>query len=209
MGVLAHPHYQASGKAMLKRCSKCGLEKNITNFCHARAKKDGYHGWCKNCLSKYQKEYYKENKKKIRECVRAYQQTEKGKTMNACAKKKYYQTPNGKTALACGQKKYFQTPKGKIAMKRVMHRRNAQKKNTEATLTSDQWQLILKKQTNRCNMCKQKFTKKRVATVDHIIPVSKGGGLTFENAQALCRSCNSSKNAKLYLGFIQTWAHRQ
>lgn len=31
---------------------------------------------------------------------------------------------------------------------------------------------------------------------DHILPVSKGGGLTQDNVQALCRSCNASKSDK-------------
>jgi 5-methylcytosine-specific restriction endonuclease McrA len=44
-----------------------------------------------------------------------------------------------------------------------------------------------------------------LATQDHIIPVSRGGGLTFENIQALCKSCNSSKNAKLDKSFITVW----
>ncbi|ARU06160.1 hypothetical protein CCO03_17080 [Comamonas serinivorans] len=31
---------------------------------------------------------------------------------------------------------------------------------------------------------------------DHIVPESKGGPTTFENLQAMCRSCNSKKGAR-------------
>lgn len=34
-------------------------------------------------------------------------------------------------------------------------------------------------------------------TVDHVLPLSKGGGSEFLNLQCLCRSCNSTKSAKV------------
>lgn len=39
--------------------------------------------------------------------------------------------------------------------------------------------------------------EKNDLTVDHVIPLSKGGGLVPGNATILCRSCNSAKNTKL------------
>ena len=194
---------------MLKRCSKCGCVKDITDFHHNRTKKDGYQPYCKDCQNEYQKEFYKGNKEKRREYMREYTQTEKGKIVQIQAHKKYEQTEKGIMVNARAAKKFSQTPKGKMVRKKVMHKRRARMKNTEATLTLEQWTRIIKLQNNECNISKQKFTKRRLPTMDHIIPLSKGGGLTFENAQALCRSCNSAKKAKLDLGFIQTWSHRQ
>lgn len=37
---------------------------------------------------------------------------------------------------------------------------------------------------------------RRQLTVDHIIPVARGGGNAFDNLQTLCRSCNSSKGTR-------------
>jgi len=44
--------------------------------------------------------------------------------------------------------------------------------------------------------CKHCSTKENLS-IDHIIPVKRGGGNEPENLQALCIPCNSSKGAKL------------
>ena len=56
---------------------------------------------------------------------------------------------------------------------------------------------ILAKETNRllsspCANCGSKAD----ITLDHIIPISRGGRHSIGNLQSLCRPCNSSKNAK-------------
>lgn len=48
----------------------------------------------------------------------------------------------------------------------------------------------------RDNFTCQHCGTRRDLTVDHIYPESKGGELTMENAQTLCRSCNSKKGVK-------------
>jgi hypothetical protein len=101
--------------------------------------------------------------------------------------------------------KYNSSPLGKLTSTRSRHKRRALSKESPCTLTLLQWDKILESQGNKCAICGKRFCKSRPPTVDHIIPLSKGGGLTFENVQALCRSCNSSKNARLDHTKIITW----
>lgn len=54
---------------------------------------------------------------------------------------------------------------------------------------------LLGKYNFSCVHCGEKNEKK--LTIDHIHPVSKGGGDETDNLQILCKSCNSKKGAKL------------
>ena len=71
-------------------------------------------------------------------------------------------------------------------------------------------------QSGRCNGCGQKFHFKHF-TVDHIMPLARGGINDLENLQGLCYYCNNLKSDKSheYLikrlreeGFCLDWADR-
>lgn len=91
-------------------------------------------------------------------------------------------------------RRYQKTPEGKAASARACHRRRDAEKKTRCDLTDGQWKVIIEEQGNRCAHCGREFTEDLKPTRDHIVPVSKGGGLTYENVQALCQSCNSRKH---------------
>lgn len=62
-----------------------------------------------------------------------------------------------------------------------------------ANLTVTEWKDILKKYNHSC-ICCGKSRKEATITMDHIIPLSKGGTHTKENVQPLCKECNSKKH---------------
>ena len=49
----------------MKKCSKCGIEKDEASFCKGFRFKDGIKGSCKDCDSLYQKKWYKTNAEKV------------------------------------------------------------------------------------------------------------------------------------------------
>ena len=89
--------------------------------------------------------------------------------------------------------KYKKSPVGKVMMARILHNRREKIASAVNDLTPSHWITIIEEQNNMCNHCGCNFTDDNAPTVDHIIPVTKGGGLTYENIQALCRSCNARK----------------
>lgn len=48
----------------------------------------------------------------------------------------------------------------------------------------------------RCGYCNKKLTSKE-ATIDHVIPVSRGGKNTWDNTITSCFDCNNLKNNRL------------
>ena len=63
----------------------------------------------------------------------------------------------------------------------------------EGSFSFKEWEELKRKYAYRCLMCK----KEKLLTIDHIIPISKGGSDYIEKIQPLCRSCNSIKGTKI------------
>jgi len=65
--------------------------------------------------------------------------------------------------------------------------------STPFAFTQDEWIALCNQYDNRCLCCKASDD----LTVDHVIPVSRGGRNSIDNIQPLCHSCNSSKRNKI------------
>jgi 5-methylcytosine-specific restriction endonuclease McrA len=61
---------------------------------------------------------------------------------------------------------------------------------------------ILKAQKQRCAACRGKLPKNY--HLDHIVPLSKGGQHVPANVQLLCPPCNTSKQARDMIDFMQS-----
>jgi hypothetical protein len=58
----------------MKKCSKCKEEKEFIDFHKHKRTKDGYTSRCKECSLNDKKEYYENNKEKIKEKVKEYRE---------------------------------------------------------------------------------------------------------------------------------------
>jgi Skp family chaperone for outer membrane proteins len=197
---------------MKKRCTKCGIIKDLSKFYTDRKGKYGRRSQCKECRKKYDENnknrkkqysdiYCKKNRETLNQSRMEYYNN--NRELERQRRREYYK--NNKEKEKQYEIEYHKTPNGKATHIRGQHKRRARKKNLESSLTTEQWLYILEKQNNRCNICGRKFTIKRPPSQDHIIPLKHNGAYSSDNIQALCPSCNSSKSAKLDKQFIQTW----
>lgn len=69
--------------------------------------------------------------------------------------------------------------------------------------------IVFRKHNYTCTSCgvkclhpnKENYNQSNAATLDHIIPKSKGGSHTYDNVTLLCRSCNTIKGDKIVTDF--------
>jgi 5-methylcytosine-specific restriction endonuclease McrA len=74
-------------------------------------------------------------------------------------------------------------------------RRAQIKSSGGGNITAAQWQELKEQYNYTCLKCKRREPD-IVITLDHVKPLAMGGTHTIENAQPLCHSCNSSKQAR-------------
>ena len=56
----------------MKTCTKCGVEKELSEFCNDNTHKYGVSGTCKECKKEYDKKYRCENKAKLSESAKKH-----------------------------------------------------------------------------------------------------------------------------------------
>lgn len=71
------------------------------------------------------------------------------------------------------------------------HRHKARAHGVSATFTEQEWQYMLQLYDHRCAYCG--LRAKGTLSQDHIVPISQGGGYTWENIVPACKHCNPSK----------------
>jgi hypothetical protein len=74
----------------MKKCLKCGFEKDITAFTSDKLKKDSLDDWCRSCKKMKRQEYYAKNKEQELRKVREYQDAHRLKIGQQ--RRIYYQT---------------------------------------------------------------------------------------------------------------------
>lgn len=87
---------------------------------------------------------------------------------------------------------YSKTDNYRIGQINHKARRRCAEKNGNITLR--EWENILKNHSYKCVYC---GTKERKLTMDHVMPLSKGGEHNKSNIVPACQPCNSSKCNKI------------
>ena len=179
-----------------KRCNKCLETKPAGQFSSNKSKPDWLANDCKDCCIQYQQSVRRRNTKNGPSISRKRKKCPKCKRVKAASK--YGEAPStvdGLTAYCadCNRKNSrLWAKKNKAKVKANRQRRRAKKANAPGEYTLKQWEDRLNYWGNKCLICK---TRKEL-TIDHNIPLSRGGANWPSNLVPLCRPCNSGKRDK-------------
>jgi len=144
---------------------------------------------------RYQKEYRNKNREVLKEYFRQYYLDRRAEKI-AFQKQHYQKTREYQLRQ---HKKYYRENKHVYSAAR--NRRRALTKNCAEHHTAQDVKNILSRQRHKCANCKASLRK--AYHVDHIMPLSKGGGNGRDNIQCLCPKCNLSKSAKHPIDWAQ------
>lgn len=192
---------------MIKVCSKCKISKEASAFTKDSSTKDGLYPYCKECKNKIEKNRMtpeRKEKNRIRSLIHA--QIHKIDAVKRATEWVF----NHKEHVAKYQKEYKQKHKEELNRKQrernrknyrskrdkfisYWHARKARKLLNGGTYTAEQWRKMRVHFGNKCLRCGSGSN----LSVDHVIPLCKGGKNDISNIQPLCISCNASKQGKV------------
>lgn len=203
-----------------KQCKKCGSEYPATPefFYKNKTYKDGLSGDCKTCKAAYQREYIAANPIKVAKSRKEWARNNPHKTYESKRKwtannparviayyQQYYQD-HKEAYRERGRQWYIDNPERakefdkrwrdkhpeKVAAK-FNRRRNAPGSHTDVDI-----ELQYKSQKGLCWWCGEEFAKGVLKpSVDHRIPLEKGGSHNPGNIVIAHLKCNCSKGAKM------------
>lgn len=210
----------------MKVCSKCREFRDDSCFVKDSSKKDGLYPSCKECYkSAYQenrqshivrsknwrannrekflrkkRDYYGKNRDRLRLEMAQYHERNK-------EKEKQYRKNNSNRLNQKSSEWAANNPIKRRETLRAWRRANPDKvyiqkanrraleKGATGSISDSEWEALLVKYKRTCLGCMRSEPEIKI-TMDHVFPLVLGGSNTIENAQPLCRSCNSRKGKK-------------
>ncbi len=169
----------------MKYCPRCDKDQPLEEFNKNKNRYDGYQGYCRPCQKSRNAEWIAEHRERYLAQKKARYLKNKEKH-NEGVRRWQKQNPDKMAAIYA---RYSQNNKEKVYLKN----------NKRRVRVKDATFVILDKEIKRlysgnCIHCGATEN----TTMDHLIPVSRGGGHSIGNLVPMCKSCNSSKGKRLY-----------
>lgn len=184
----------------MKTCTKCYTTKPYSDFFAAKQHTDGLHSHCKTCLKAakriwqrahpdkvraYQKRWKTENADRIKKHNRDFYQNH---IQEARHRRRAYTEEHAEEARERSRRWAKSHRAQRIEYQRV---RYARKKNAPRIERINR-KIVYQRDKGICSLCQTKVIWED-ASLDHIIPLSKGGSHTYDNIALTHLLCNIRK----------------
>ena len=189
-----------------KCCACCKMWRLLTDYSPregGRLKSD-----CKPCRQIKGQEYKKRNADKVNVTNAAYREANKDNLRlrskewrEAHPEQDYrihrkWKQANPAACRASDHRRYYANLDYYRVLNNIRtHARRVIIRTERGNYTPAEWQAIKERQGFRCLMCGKQEPEIKL-TVDHVIPIIKGGLNTADNLAGLCKPCNSKKGTK-------------
>jgi 5-methylcytosine-specific restriction endonuclease McrA len=182
-----------------KACTECQQIKPLTEFHIRKDAKDGHRNKCKNCFKAINAKWRNNNQIQKKQSAALWYVKNKNHAVNQAQKwqknnrdkkrqhNKNWRKNNHNKIIEFAKKWRLANPE---KVREAEHRRRAFKNNTQTKFVSKKE--ILSLYLANCFYC----SKPLAGTVDHIVPLSRGGRHSIGNLISACVSCNSKKGTK-------------
>lgn len=179
----------------LRVCKGCNEPKPPTEFHKDSRSFDGYRAQCKPCRNGFMANYYEANADERKAAVQNYRDT------------------NRETVRATDMQRYERHKEKRIALAtEAVHLRRAriESRPHDPDIT---FSALRARDGDSCCYCHTPMTFERnprgkrhpaKATLEHVLPISRGGTHTRDNVALACWQCNLQKNAKT----VDEWSPR-
>lgn len=182
----------------MKRCPKCEQSEPVVVFNKGQ-------GWCRAC----QKAWRQANPAKVRGINKAYTETHRERVnqwnrecyarhhdeRQQAAREKYIRRKPQHLAVA---KVWRSRPENKPKLASYWNKHHAEKFGPDADLTAAEWLEVLNTHNHQCVYCRGTED----ISMDHVIPLSRGGRHTKANVEPACLRCNRRKGARTKQEFL-------
>lgn len=169
---------------MSKSCNRCGLVKPLDAFHRDKRNRDGRQGQCKPCRNAVVAAWQERNPDRVRAASNRWK--ERNPERVRAYSKKYWRE-NAELEKARREAWMTRNPGVDAYYSRL---RRDRKRGAQGDCSFSQLQARWDFYGGRCWMCGT-----AADTIDHVIPLARGGSEWPSNLRPACRSCNSSKGA--------------
>lgn len=173
----------------MKNCPMCKIKKSLNDFHKSSNTKDGAQGHCKDCKKILSKKY---EKNRDAETKKKYHKNDWQKKKNNPQYLKQHKEWLYKNSEYVKKKAKEYREKNKILLLISRSNQKSKQKGYYGVISMKEWEFVLLMTRYMCIACEDNTAD----SIDHVLPLSRGGTNTVNNIQPMCLKCNLKKGAR-------------